>query len=108
MVQLIAFIIFLVSTLVVAFILLKKIPVLAELPQNGHHGFKKPTVVSDIEKKVRDFHFHFFKKQMLLHKLLSWSKVRILKIEHKIDTMLHGVRKKSQEVAKETKRRKKV
>lgn len=108
MVQLIAFIIFLVSTLVVAFMLVKKIPVLAELPQNGHHGIKKPAVVADIEKKVKDFHFHFFKKQMLLHKVLSFSKVWILKIENKIDVLLHGVRKKSQEVAKETKRKRKV
>ena len=106
MVQLITFIIFLISASVVAVILYRKIPVLIELPQNGHHGIKKPELVMNVEKKVKDFHFHFFKKQILLQKILSFMKVLVLKIENKIDVLLHGVRKKTQEVVKETKRKK--
>ncbi len=100
MVQLIALIILIISTSVVVFILYKKIPVLVQLPQNGHHGLKKPEFISKIERKIKDKHFHFFEKQMLLHKLLSFTKVWILKIETKIDKILYGVRKKAQELDK--------
>jgi hypothetical protein len=105
MVQLIAFIIFIVSLGGLVFILYKKIPILVELPQNGHHGFKKPEFILKIEEKVKEKHFHFFEKQMLLHKLLSFAKVWILKIETKIDHLLHGVRKKAQEVEKQNGKR---
>lgn len=107
MIQLIVFIIFLISTLIVAIMLYRKIPVLVELPQNGHHGIKKPKLVMNVENKIKDFYFHFFKKQMLLHKLLSWSKVSILKLENRIDVLLHGVRKKTQEVTKQSNRKRK-
>ena len=107
MVQLIAFIIFLLSALVVAFMLFRKIPVLIELPKNGHHGIKKPELVANAENKVKDFYFHFFEKQILLQKILSFAKVSILKIENKIDILLHGVRKKNQEATKKRKGRRK-
>jgi len=86
--------------------LFRKVPVLNELPKNGHHGIKKPELVLNAENKVRDFYFHFFKKQMLLHKILSFAKISILKIENKIDSLLHGVRKKTQEAVKERKKKK--
>ena len=105
MLQLITFIIFIVSLVGIIFILYKKIPVLNELSQNGHHGFKKPEFILKIEKKVKDTHFHLFEKQMFLHKLLSKTKVWILKTETKIDTLLHGIRKKAQELDKEVKKK---
>src|SRR3989344_2714967 len=105
MVQLIVFIIFLASLSVIIFILHKKIPVLVSLPQNGHHGLKKPKFISKIEKKVKDTHFHFFEKQMFLHKLLSKAKVWILKTETKIDNLLHGIRKNAQELDSKKKNR---
>lgn len=108
MFQLVVFIIFLVSLSVTGFILYKKIPVLVELPQNGHHGISKPELVKKIEKKIKEKHFHFFEKQMLLHKLLSKSKIWILRIEAKLDNWLHGIREKNQEIAKKTKRKGKV
>lgn len=103
MIQLITFIIFLISVLGIIFILAKKIPALIQLPQNGHHGFKKPAKVASLEKKIRDKYFHFFEKQMLLQKLLSKARVWILKIERKIDILLHGIRKKAQELDKKKK-----
>ena len=106
MVQLIVFIIFILSTLGIFLILFRKTPLLVNLPKNGHHGIKKPKIVLIIERKIKDTHFHFFQKQMLLHKLLSWMKVVALKLETKIDHILHGIRKKAQEMDKEIKRKK--
>lgn len=80
--------------------LYRKIPALVELPQNGHHGIKKPKLVRDLEKKIKETHFNIFKKQMFLHKLLSKTKVWILKTETKIDNLLHGIRKNAQELDK--------
>mgnify|MGYP001559424927 CR=1 FL=1 len=101
MVQLIAFIIFILSLAGFCFMLYKKIPVLVQLPQNGHHGFKKSEFVLNVEKKLKDFHFDLFKKQVFLHKVLSKCRILILKIEKKIDVLLHGIRKKAQELEKE-------
>jgi len=106
MINLIAFIIFLVSISGTIFILYRKIPVLVVLPKNGHHGFKKPEFLLDIEKKIRKHHFHFFKKQMLLHKLLSKIRILVLKLERKISELLHGIRKNAQELDKQVKKRK--
>ena len=106
MVQIIALIIFLMSSLGIIFILYKKIPLLVELPQNGHHGIKKPEFILNIEKAVKESHFHFFEKQMLLHKLLSKSRISILKLEKKVDVLLSGIRKKAQELDKKVQKRK--
>jgi len=107
MLQIIAFIILLVSILVIAFILFRKVPVLNELPKNGHHGIKKPELFMNAENKIKDFYFHFFEKQILLQKILSFTKIFILKTENKIDSLLHGVRKKTQEASKKGIERKK-
>ncbi len=106
MIQLIAIIIFLSSMLGIIFIMSRKIPVLIQLPQNGHHGIRKPKLISQIQERVKHHHFHLFEKQMLLHKILSWIKILILKTETKIDTLLHGIRKKAQELDKEIKKKK--
>lgn len=106
MVQLIAFIIFILSIFSIAFILYKKIPVLVNLSKNGHHGIKKHELILDMEKKIKHFNFNFFQKQVYLHKFLSKLKVLILKIETKIDVLLHGIRKKAQELDKQVKKRK--
>ena len=98
MLQLIVFIIFLLSVLGIAFILYKKIPVLVELPQNGHHGLNKPKFVLKIEKRVESYYLRFFKKKIPLHRLLSKIRVLVLKIETQIYNLLHGIRKKAQEI----------
>lgn len=106
MVQLIVLIILIISLSIIFFILFKKITVLVNLPQNGHHGLKKPEFISKIEKKIKDTHFHFFEKQMFLHRILSKFRIWILKIERKVDVLLQGIRKKAQLLDKELKKKK--
>jgi len=81
--------------------LCKKIPLLVNLPKNGHHGLKKPEFIEKIQQKIKEQHFRFFEKQMLLHKILSKFRVWVLKIERKVGELLHGIRKKAQELDKE-------
>lgn len=102
MIESIILIIFLISIFGIVFILYKKVPALAKLPQNGHHGFKKNEFILNLENKIKSFHFDFFHKQVYLHKFLSWVKVMTLKAEVKIDTLLHSIRKKAQQIDKET------
>ena len=87
------------------FILARKIPVLNTLPQNGSVGIKKHRIISDVENKIKELSV-FFKKQIFLHKLLSWVKVMTLKIETRIDVLLHKIRNKSQQIDKESKDKK--
>lgn len=105
MLQLITFIIFIVSLMGALFILLKKIPVLVKLPQNGSHGIKKSEFILNIERKIKDTHFHFFQKQMLLHKVLSKFRLLTLKAERKIGESLHVIRKKAQELDQQVKKK---
>ncbi len=101
MIQLIVIIIFLGSISGIVFILYRKTPSLAKLPKNGHHGLSKGKLILGIEDKIKDI-YSLFKKQIILHKFLSWVKVMILKTEAKIDTLLHIIRKKAQQIDKET------
>ena len=106
MIQLIASVIFIISSLGVLFILYRKIPVLVKLPQNGSSGIEKHRVIVDVEEKVKDF-FISLEKQVFLHKLLSYIKVIVLKTEVKIDHLLHGIRKKAQKIESENNGKKK-
>ena len=100
MIEFIVVIIFFVSVGGVIAILYKKMPILVTLPQNGSIGFKKHRFISDIENKIREAHVYLFVKQVLLHRTLSWIKIMTLKVESKIDTLLHRIRKKAQEADK--------
>lgn len=104
MVQLIAFIILFGSLLGILFILLKKIPSLVQLPQQGL-GMKDFQSIRDIRGRIGDAYTNFFEKQMLLHRLLSKLKVFVLKMERTIDASLHGIRKKTQEAEKKARRK---
>jgi len=106
MFQLILLVIFIVSVFGIVFVLSGKISALKKLPQNGHHGFKKHELIITIEKKVKDSYFHLFSRQMLLQRILSKFRLLILKIEKKIDELLHGIRKKSQQIDKDIKNKK--
>lgn len=97
MIQLIATIILLASLSGIAFILFKKAPALAKLPKNGSHGIPKAKIVSHVEEKVKNV-YSLFEKQIILHKILSWIKIMTLKIEHRVDIILHKIRKKAQSV----------
>jgi len=94
-VESIALIIFVVSLGGVLIMLEKKMPALSSLPQNGTTGIKKHKIILDIENKFKDF-ILFFKNQIFFHKLLSWIKVITLKIETRVDHLLHKIRKKAQ------------
>ena|SRR5581483_4206535 len=100
MIQLIAGIIFLVSVAGIAFLVVKKMPQVAQVSERGTMTFKKGGWVVNLEKKVKDAYVHFFEKQIPLHKFLSFLKVLILKTERRVDHWLHGIRKKSQHRAK--------
>ena len=106
MIQLIAFIIFLLSLAGIVFILGRKAPILVKLPQNGHHGIKKPDVLLKLEQKIKEHHFHLFKRPMWLQRILSFTKIWILRSERKIDHMSQVIRKKVQQADKETKKKK--
>ena len=76
------------------FVLARKIPALNLLPYNGSHEIKKHHIILDIENKIKDI-FVSFEKQIFLHKLLSWVKIMVLKVETKIDSLLHRIRQKN-------------
>jgi len=92
--ELIALIIFCASAAGIIIMLYKKLPVLLTLPQNGTTGFKKHRYILNLENKIKDI-LAAFEKQVYLHKILSWLKCQILKIEVKIDYLLHNIRQKS-------------
>lgn len=100
MLQLIAFIVFIFSLAGIAFILARKIPVLNTLPQNGTTGLAETHIVLGLQNRVKAFVLTI-EKQLFLHKFLSWIKVMTLKIEVRIDHMLHGIRKKAQKIDKD-------
>jgi hypothetical protein len=82
------------------FILAKKIPVLVTLSQNGTTGFRRHQFILGIENRIKET-LVYFEKQILLHKFLSWVKCMTLKVETKVDHLLHSIRRKAQEVDKE-------
>ena len=99
--QFIALIIFCLSVLGIIFILFKKAPALAKLPQNGS-AFHKGGFILKIENKINDIYLAF-KKQIFLHKFLSWIKVITLKVETKTDALLHKIRKEAQNIDRDIK-----
>ena len=105
MIQLIALIIFICSIGGIVFILFRKVPVLVGLSKNGKIGIRDHRLILNIENRIKEV-FLSFKKQIFLHKFLSWVKVMTLKAETKIDAYLHSIRKKAQQVDKELKDKK--
>jgi hypothetical protein len=80
-------------------ILARKIPVLNSLQQTGNAGIRDHHIILNIENKIKGI-LVSFEKQIFLHKFLSWVKVMTLKIEAKVDHLLHKIRKKAQQVDK--------
>ena len=102
MAEFIITIIFVLSLGGFLFILARKAQVLATLPKNGGTGLRQHKLFAIAEQKIKEISL-LIKKQIFLHKLLSWVKCLTLKIETKIDTLLHSIRKKAQQVDKELK-----
>jgi len=86
--------VFILSLGGVILVLVRKVPVLNSLPQNADSGIREHKIISALEGKVKNF-FVFFEKQIFLHKLLSWVKVMTLKIETRVDHLLHRLRQKN-------------
>jgi len=80
----------------ILFILLRKIPILNSLSQNGTTGIKEQGIFLSVENKIKEVAV-FFEKQIFLHKFFSWVKIMTLKIETKVDVVLHNIRKKAQD-----------
>jgi len=74
MIELIALIIFIISFGGIIFILVRKIPVLVKLPQNGTTGIKEHRIFLSIEEKIKNI-FSKFENQIIMHKILSFAKV---------------------------------
>jgi hypothetical protein len=86
-------------------ILAKKLPILNTLPHDETTGIKKHRIILDAENKIKNF-LLAIKKQIYFHKFLSWAKCMIMRIEVKIDHLLHGIRSKAQKVDKDLKEKK--
>jgi hypothetical protein len=99
LIETIVLIIFVCSLGGVLFILARKTPVLNSLPRNGSTGIRKHQIILNAENKIKSI-FVFFEKQIFWHKFLSWVKVMTLKIETRIDVLLHKIRKKAQQIDK--------
>lgn len=80
-------------------IFIHKIPVLNSLPQNGSSGIKEHKLVVGFQNKIKSV-LIAFEKQIFFHKFLSWVKVITLKVETKVDHLLHRIRRKAQQVDK--------
>jgi len=99
MIELIIFVIFILSFAGLLFIFWRKMAVVNSLPSNGTTGIRKHRIILDIENKIKNV-FVFFEKQIFMHKFLSWVKIMTLKIETRVDHLLHKLRKKAQEADK--------
>jgi hypothetical protein len=103
MLEIIVTITFVISLGGVLFILARKMPVLADLPQNGGaRKREKHHLIVNIESRIKKVST-FFEKQIFLHKFLMRVKIMIVKVDTKIDSLLRKVRNRAQEVNKKTK-----
>jgi len=98
----IVLVVFILSLGGTLFILARKIPVLNSLPHNGNVGIKKHHIILNAESKIKNI-LIYFEKQIFLHKILSWIKVMTLRIETRVDILLHRIRKKAQQIDKNKK-----
>ena len=67
MVELIISIIFILSFAGALFIIVRKLPVLNSLPQNGTTDIRKHHIILDIENKIKEITI-FFEKQIFFHR----------------------------------------
>jgi len=94
--ELIAIIIFLASAFGISFVLLKKIPVLAEMPEIAE-GQKKESLILKLKEKCKTLPvIRDICSGILLQKTLSKIRVLTLKIENKTGSWLQKLRIKSQ------------
>ena len=92
--EFIALIIFVLSLCGAIYILVRKIPALNTLPQTGASGIRGHHFILGVEEKIKQL-LAAFEKQIFLHKFLSWVKVMTLRIETRVDNLLHRIRQKN-------------
>jgi preprotein translocase subunit SecF len=96
MIQLIIFIIFILSLAGIIFISYRKIPELIDLAESPKTEFAKPKSIAKLEHRIKKIS-EIFQKHVLLHKFLFSVKCIVSKTEHRIDNWLHNIRKKAQQ-----------
>ncbi|MBU4274813.1 hypothetical protein KKE19_03270 [Patescibacteria group bacterium] len=89
MAELIALIILIISLGGIALILVKKIPILTQLPET-QEGVQKENIIVVLRKKIKNAS----PDKIILLKALSKIRVLVLKIEKQVDNWLQGMRKK--------------
>jgi hypothetical protein len=88
--------IFICSFAGVVLMIARKVPKLSTLPKNGTTGIEKYRFFMHAEGKAKSF-LAFFSEGIFLHKILSWTKCRVIKTETLIDGMLSKMRKKAKD-----------
>lgn len=94
MLQLISFVILVISLSGIALMLNRKIPALMNLPVNGKTSFKKYAFVEKFGHKTKEI-LEYFDHIAFIHKIVSLIKILVLKIEVKVDTILHSLRREA-------------
>jgi len=89
MLQLIVLIIFVLSLGGIVFILVRKIPVLSQLPE-VHEGVQKENIFNNWINKIKNIS----PDKIILLKFLSKTRVLVLKLEKVVDNWLQKMRKK--------------
>jgi len=97
MIDIIFLVIFLVSIAGMGVILIKKIPILAELSVDNDYSFlnKKRRVLWKKINGVVNRKIKTFSGEIILQKILSKIRITSLKIENKTNSWLYKLRKKS-------------
>ena len=90
MLELIALIILILSLGGIILVLVKKIPVLTQMPE-VQEGIQKENIISVLRKKIKSIS----PDKIILLKTLSKTRVFVLKIEKYIDNWLQKMRKKA-------------
>lgn len=92
MIELFAIVILVIGLIGMGVIIVRKIPVLAELSAQEIG----PSSLRNLKKKIRDGRtFKSFSKEILLQKMLSKIRILTLKTENKTGTWLEKLRQKS-------------
>ncbi len=98
--QRISLIVLIISFLALAAIFFKKAPQLTEVKANIS-GKKEKNILFQFRKKIADISFiRSFSWNSFLQKILSRTRILILKIENKIENYLHFLRKNSKKKKK--------
>jgi hypothetical protein len=97
MIEIIAFIIFLISLAGIGFIVFQKIPVLVQLPEIVEIP-RTGRLIDRLKSRIKNLPpFKSFSSELFLQKTLSKIRVLTLKIESKTATLLQKLRKENQE-----------